>query len=47
MIEAEAPILWLSHAKSGLTGKEERSRAREGGGNRRRDSWMASPTHWT
>ena len=48
--EAEAPILWLSDAKSWLTGKDwfwERLKARREGGGREWDSWMASLTHWT
>ena len=48
--EAEAPILWPAGVKSWLTGKDpdawERLKAGKGD-DRRRDSWMASLTHWT
>ena len=48
--EAGSPILWPPDAKSWLNGKDwrwERLSAREEGGNRGWNGWMASPTQWT
>ena len=49
--EAEAPMLWPSHAKNWLTGKRpwcwERLKARGEGDYRGWDGWMASLTRWT
>ena len=48
--EAEAPVLWLPHAKSWLIGKDwcwEGLGAGREGNDRGWDGWMASPTRWT
>ena len=48
--EAEAPILWPPDVKSWLMWKDwccERLRAREEGGDRGWDGWMALLTQWT
>ena len=48
--EAETPILWPSHAKSWLIGKDSdagRDRGQEEGDDRGWDGWMASPTWCT
>ena len=48
--EAKTPILWPSHAKSWLTGKDpdaERDWGQEEKGLTEDDGWMASPTRWT
>ena len=49
--EVEAPILWPPDAKSWLFGKNPDAgkdwRAKEEGGNRGWDGWMASLTQWT
>ena len=50
--EAEAPILWPSHVKNWLTGKDppkdwERLKAGEEGDDRGWEGWIASPTRWT
>ena len=48
--EAETPILWPTHVKSWLIGKDwcwEGLGARGEGDDRGWDSWMASPTWWT
>ena len=48
---AEAPILWPSDAKNGLTGKDpdvgKDWRQEEKGTTESWDGWMASPTQWT
>ena len=50
--EAETPILWPPDVKNWLIGKDpawrwETLRAREEGGDRGWDGWMASSTQWT
>ena len=48
--KAETPMLWPSHAKSWLLGKDSdagRDWGQEEKGTRGWDGWMASPTQWT
>ena len=48
--KAETPVLWPSHVKSWLIGKDcdaGRDWARKRRGQRGWDGWMASPTRWT
>ena len=46
-VKAETPILWPSHVKSWLIGKDSDAGRDWGQDDRGWDGWMASPTQWT